>query len=168
MNTRQTTRSKWEQERDNTTDEERDRERDEYERLLQQEESRTRRRARRNSRDVLSRRVTGAEQPTSSSTRGKRLSQDETEVDATPPKQPHKVAVRAQSHMSRGAHRPETETHYRGTEPPATGGRGLETQTQPSGGEGGGVLRERRRLFTDMDTVGTFFEERRKKSNRRR
>jgi len=140
MNTRQTTRNRSEYERDNTTDEERDRERDEYERFLEQEESRTRRTARR--RDAMSRRVTGAEQPTSNSTRGKPLLWDETEVDATPPKQPHKAAVQAQSLMSRGAHRPEAGTRYRGTEPPAAKGRGIETQTQPSGSEGGGVSRE--------------------------
>jgi len=158
MNTRQTTRNRSEYERDNTTDEERDRKRDEYERLLEQEEGRTRRTDRRKSRDAMSRRVTGAEHPTSHSTRAnKRLLLDETEVDVTPPKQPHKGAVRVQALMSRGAHRPETGTRYRGTEPPAAGGRGLETQTQPSGGEGGGVSRERRRLFTDMDTVADIF-----------
>jgi len=64
MNTRQTARNRPEYDRHNTTDEERDRERDEYERLLEQEESRTRRTAQRKKRDAMSRRVTGAEQPT--------------------------------------------------------------------------------------------------------
>jgi len=161
MNTRQTVRNRSEYERDNTTDEERDRERDEYERLLEQEESRTRQTDRRKSRDAMSRRVTGAKQPTSNSTRSSKrlwpLLPAEAEVDVTPPKQPHKAAVRAQALISRRAHPITTGTRYRGTEPPAAGRKGLETQTQYSEGEGVGVSRERRRLFTDMDTMADIF-----------
>jgi len=91
------------------TDEERDRERDEYERLLEQGEHRTRRTDRRKSRDAMSRRVTGAEQSTPNSTRGgKRQLLGDEEVDGTPPKQPHQAAILAQALISRGAHPNET------------------------------------------------------------
>jgi len=99
MNTRQTARNRSKYEMDNLTDEERDRERDEYERLLEQEEDRTRQTDRRESRDTMSRRVTGAEQSTSNCILGKkRLMQGEVEVGGAPPKYPHPATVSSRAH----------------------------------------------------------------------
>jgi len=104
MNTRQTARNRSEYEIDNITDEERDRERDEYERRLEQDEDRARRTDRRKSRDVMSRRVTGAEQPISKSILGyKRLRQGEAEVGGTPSKYPHPATVSSHAHIPVGA-----------------------------------------------------------------
>jgi len=143
---------------DDIIDEERDRERDEYERQLEQDEDRARRTERRKRRDAMSRRVTGAEQSTSTSILGvKRLLPAESEVGGTPPKQPQSATVSSRAHIARGAGRHEEGARYRGTEPSAAGRDGPETQRQRPASNGAQAPRERQRLFTDLDTVADIF-----------
>jgi len=60
-----------------------------------------------------------------------------------------------------GASGYKTEARYRGTEPPAAGKRGHDTETQHPARDRAHISRERRRLFTadatDLDTVADIF-----------
>jgi len=59
--------------------------------------------------------------------------------------------------IAMGASRHEAGARYRGTEPPAAGRRGPETQIQPPASDGAYVSRERRRLFKELDTMADIF-----------
>jgi len=151
MNIRQTARNRSEYEIDNITDEERDRERDTYERQLEQDEDKARRTDRRKSRDAMSRRVTGAEQPTSKSILGyKRLLQGEAKVRGTP-RSIHTWQPSARMPTYRWG--PAARRQEPGTGAPSH----RQTQTQPPASDKAQVLREQRRLFTDLDIMADIF-----------
>jgi len=116
MNTRKTIRNRSEREMDINSDEERDRERDDFERQRERDKERDKERETDfgRERDVMSRRVTGAESQTQPRGVGgsKKTLHDGT-FGGTPPKRLHSEAASSHTYTATGARPKEPVARYR-------------------------------------------------------